>query len=415
MNRILIIGGGASGIAAAISAAKTNPSAQITILDGLDRIGKKILATGNGRCNLTNAQIAPGHYHTQSTSRLTELLADMPAERTLAFFRDLGLYCTEEDGGRIYPYSRQASMVLDVLELALRRHHIQVQYNCKVKSLSVQKKVFTAQTESGQIFRADAVILAAGGRAAPKQGTNGTSYPLALQMGHRYARLYPCLVPLRCGQQLAALKQLKGIRVICRATLLDGKQKLTEELGEVQLTDYGLSGIPALQLSCWMQKPVQEQAYTVRLDLFPDWQHNELRTALQQRIKQYPNDTLEDNLLGLIHKKLLFAALETLSLTPVSRPSSSLSRQDIDRLVSLLKGWDFPITGVQSWDHAQVTGGGVFLNEIDNRFRSLRQSGLFLAGEILDVVGDCGGYNLHWAWCSGMTAGEAAAEYIMHE
>ena len=415
MNRILIIGGGASGIAAAISAAKTNPSAQIIILDGLDRIGKKILATGNGRCNLTNAQIAPGHYHTQNTSRLTELLADMPAERTLAFFRDLGLYCTEEDGGRIYPYSRQASMVLDVLELALRRHHIQVQYNCKVKALSVQKKVFTAQTEAGQIFRADAVILAAGGRAAPKQGTNGTSYPLALQMGHRYARLYPCLVPLRCGQQLAALKQLKGIRVICRATLLDGKQKLTEELGEVQLTDYGLSGIPALQLSCWMQKPVQEQAYTVRLDLFPDWQHNELRTALQQRIKQYPNDTLEDNLLGLVHKKLLFAALETLSLTPVSRPSSSLSRQDIDRLVSLLKGWDFPITGVQSWDHAQVTGGGVFLNEIDNRFRSLRQSGLFLAGEILDVAGDCGGYNLHWAWCSGMTAGEAAAEYIMHE
>lgn len=415
MNRILIIGGGASGIAAAISAAKTNPSAQITILDGLDLIGKKILATGNGRCNLTNAQIAPGHYHTQNTSRLNELLADMPAERTLAFFRELGLYCTEEDGGRIYPYSRQASMALDVLELALQRYRISVQYNCKVKSISVEKKVFTVQTESGQTFCADAVILAAGGRAAPKQGTSGTSYPLALQLGHRYARLYPCLVPLRCGQQTAMLKQLKGIRVICRATLLDGTQKLTEELGEVQLTDYGLSGIPALQLSCWMQKPIQEQVYTVRLDLFPDWQHNELRAILQQRIKQYPNDTLEKNLLGLINKKLLFAALETLSLTPVSRLSSSLSRQDIDRLVSLLKGWDFPITGVQSWDHAQVTGGGVFLNEIDNRFRSLRQSGLFLAGEILDVVGDCGGYNLHWAWCSGMAAGEAAAEYIMHE
>ena len=126
----------------------------------LDRIGKKILATGNGRCNLTNAQISPGHYHTQNTARLNDLLADMPAERPLAFFRELGLYCTEEDRGRIYPYSRQASMVLDVLKLALQRHHIQVQHNCKVKSLSVQKKVFTAQTESGQIFHADAVILA---------------------------------------------------------------------------------------------------------------------------------------------------------------------------------------------------------------------------------------------------------------
>ena len=214
MNRILIIGGGASGMAAAISAAQANPSAQITILDGLDRIGKKILATGNGRCNLTNAQIAPGHYHTQNTARLNELLADMPAERPLTFFRELGLYCTEEDRGRIYPYSRQASMVLDVLRLALRRYHIQIQQNCTVRSLSVDKKVFTAQTESGKTFCADAVILAAGGRAAPKQGTNGTSYPLALQMGHRYARLYPCLVPLRCGQQTSMFKQLKGIRVI---------------------------------------------------------------------------------------------------------------------------------------------------------------------------------------------------------
>ena len=186
-------------------------------------------------------------------------------------------------------------------------------------------------------------------------------------------------------------------------------------MGEVQLTDYGLSGIPALQLSCWMNKPIQEQAYTVRLDLFPDWQHNELRSILQQRIKQYPTDKIEDNLLGLINTKLLFAALETLHLTPIDRPSSSLKRQDIDALVSLLKGWDFPITGIQTWDHAQVTGGGVFLNEIDNRFRSVKQPGLFLAGEVLDIAGDCGGYNLHWAWCSGITAGEAAAEYITHE
>lgn len=306
-------------------------------------------------------------------------------------------------------------MVLDVLRLALRRYHIQIQQNCTVRSLSVDKKVFTAQTESGKTFCADAVILAAGGRAAPKQGTNGTSYPLALQMGHRYARLYPCLVPLRCGQQTGMLKQLKGIRVICRATLFDGKQKLTEELGEVQLTDYGLSGIPALQLSCWMNKPIQEQAYTVRLDLFPDWaaQRTAQHFAAARQAVSHRQDRGQS---ARTHQqKLLFAALETLHLTPIDRPSSSLKRQDIDALVSLLKGWDFPITGVQTWDHAQVTGGGVFLNEIDNRFRSVKQPGLFLAGEVLDIAGDCGGYNLHWAWCSGITAGEAAAEYIAHE
>lgn len=408
MNRLLIIGGGAAGMAAAIRAAQTNPEAQITILEGLDRVGKKILATGNGRCNLTNAYITPEHYHSQDPARLEQLLSRMDTQRTLTFFQSIGLYCTEEDMGRIYPYCKQAAMVLDILLLALQRYHIHVVCNCRVTDITASKKGFTVTAENGTTYRGDAVILTAGGRAAPKQGTSGTSYPLAVKMGHRYARLYPCLVPLQCRSNV--LKGLKGIRVICHTALYRGKQKLSEELGEIQLTDYGLSGIPALQLSCWMDN--KDADYTARLDLFPDWSYDDLRSLIQQRIREFPNEPLETFLLGLIHKKILYAVCKTCSLEPLSRTAGSLSRQEMDLLVSTLKGWKFPVTGTLSWDHAQVTGGGVFLQEINDDFSSRRQPGFYLAGEILDVAGDCGGYNLHWAWCSGMAAGEAAAQWI---
>lgn len=412
MNRITIIGGGAAGMAAAICAAQTNPDAHITILEGLDRVGKKILATGNGRCNLTNEYILPEHYHTQEPERLKSLLSSMQYTRTLDFFQSIGLYCTTEDMGRVYPYCKQAAMVLDVLLLALKRYHIHTICGSPVVDISTNKKSFVITTENKQTYRSDAVILTAGGRAAPKQGTSGTSYPLAVKMGHRYARLYPCLAPIQCKSNV--LKGLKGIRVTCQSTLYRGKQKLSEELGEIQLTDYGLSGIPALQLSCFMNIPAKETDYTINLDLFPDWNYNDLRALIQQRIRQYPEEMLEHFLLGLIQKRILYAIFKTLSMEPLSRPASSLSRQEIDRLVSTLKGWKFPVTGTLSWEQAQVTGGGVFLSEIDDDFASCRQRGLYFAGEILDVAGDCGGYNLHWAWCSGIAAGRAAAKYVSY-
>lgn len=408
MNHIIIIGGGAAGIAAALSAAQQNPNAQITILESLDRIGKKILATGNGRCNLTNEYITLGHYHTQQPNRLQKLLQDMTSERVIDFFQSLGLYCISEDMGRVYPYCRQASMVLDILLLALQHSNVQIICSSKVTSIMHKKKSYIIQTEQGQIFHSDAVILTAGGKAAPKQGSTGSGYPLAVSLGHHYIKLYPCLVPLQCKN--TALKGLKGIRVHCRAVLFTGQDKLTEELGEVQFTDYGLSGIPALQLSCYLNR--ENADYAVTLDLLPDWNYNDLRLLIQQRIKKYPNDTLETFLLGLINKRVLFAVLKTLSIEPLSRTASTLSKRDIDRLASALKSWKFPVTGTLSWDHAQVTGGGIALNEINDDFSSIYHAGFYLAGEILDVAGDCGGYNLHWAWCSGMTAGKSAAIFV---
>lgn len=410
MNRICIIGGGAAGITAALSAAQENPHAQITILEGLDRIGKKILATGNGRCNLTNETISPEHYHTRQPERLAQLLGDMPTSRTLDFFQSIGLYCTTEEMGRIYPYCRQASMVLDVLLLALQRAGIQVICGCKVNHLVPQKNGWTIQTEQGQEFHADAVILTTGGKAAPKQGSTGSGYPIAVRLGHHYSKLYPCLVPLQCKSPV--LKGLKGIRINCNAKLYEGKKKRAEEFGEIQLTDYGLSGIPALQLSCCLEDFTKGADYSVSLDIFPDWSYDTLHALIRQRIRQYPQDTLEAFLLGLVNKRILFALCKTLRIEPLSRTAETLTKQEIDQLVSACKGWKFPITGTLAWDHAQVTGGGIALDEIRDDFSSIYQRGLYLAGEILDVAGDCGGYNLHWAWCSGMTAGKAAAGFV---
>lgn len=404
MKEIVVIGGGAAGIAAALSAAMAAPSARVTLLEGLDRVGKKILATGNGRCNLTNAHISPERYHSASPKALERLLASMPAERALDFFSALGLRCAAEEQGRIYPYSRQASTVLDVLLLALKHGGVQVICSARISSLTRTAKGFQIRAESGKTWRADTVILTAGGKASPKQGSDGSGYPLALQLGHSCTPLYPCLVALKCASPL--LKGLKGIRAHLRATLyLDGQAK-AEEVGELQFTDYGLSGIPAFQLSCHLgARPKSAQ---VGLDFFPDCSEMELARFIRDRISATPGEALETFLPGLIAKKLLYAVMKSASLDPLSRPAASLSPSEIKRLARYLKDWRFTVTGTLDWSSAQVTGGGIPLDEIGMDFASKRCTGLYLAGEILDAAGDCGGYNLHWAWCSGIIAGRAA-------
>ncbi|MCC8100154.1 MAG: aminoacetone oxidase family FAD-binding enzyme [Clostridiales bacterium] len=406
MKRILIVGGGAAGLAAALSAAEANPSAQITVLEGLDRVGKKLLATGNGRCNLTNAHITPTHYHSSQPEELARLVSAMPTEKTLSFFASLGLSCAEEEQGRIYPYCRQASMVVDVLLLALERSRVRVACGSKVSAILRDGAGFQVKTEAGQVCRGDAVILTAGGRAAPKQGTDGSGYGLARRLGHRYAPLYPCLVPITCDAP--HWKGLKGIRAQGRVTLLHNGQAVAAETGELQCAEYGLSGIPAFQLSCYLGP--DPKGYQLSVDLLPDWTEEDLVGMMEERCSRFPETPLERFLLGLVHKRLLYAVMNAADIGPLSRPAGSLTLEERRALARGLKGWQLPVTGTLGWAQAQVTGGGILLSEVDERFASRRCPGLYLAGEVLDAVGDCGGYNLHWAWCSGRTAGAAAAE-----
>ena len=410
MKHILVIGGGAAGMAAAITAARENPSIRVTIVERMDRVGKKILATGNGRCNLTNMGASFAHFYSSDKGTLKRALEGMTPAVVLDFFTSLGLLCQEEEEGRVYPYCKQASMVLDVLLHALERLNITVRCGCTVTGIGRNKGKYAVKTADSQTMTADAVILTCGGRAAPKLGSDGSGYTLVKALGHSCTALYPALVAFKCDMN--GLGGLKGIRAEAGLTLLAGDHLLGKEVGEVQFTEYGLSGIPAMQLSGRLSRLRKGERCTALVDLFPDWDHEALFRNLKAR--QKTQDTLETLLLGTVHKRLAYAVLKSAGLQPLSRSAASLNNGELHRLVDTLKAWPFPVTGTQGWDNAQVTGGGVPLGEMDiATMASKLQPGLYLAGEVLDVAGDCGGFNLHWAWCSGIRAGKAAAKAVM--
>lgn len=406
--KIAIIGGGASGIAAALSAAEENPYAHITILERLDKIGKKILATGNGHCNMTNENMCADHYYSENTATAKKLLSEMPVEKVLSFFENIGLYTMTDDAGRIYPYCRQASMVLDILLLALKRKNINIVCGFKAEDIEFSKNKFAIKSQTGDIFRADKVIISAGGKAAPKQGTDGSGYRLAKKMGHTYTYIFPSLVAMECDSKV--FKGFKGIRVMGGLSLFINGKKAGYDYGEIQLTDYGVSGIPAMQLSCLLKKHAIEKQAQIGIDFFPEKTVEELKKIITSRIKKYPDETLENLFLGLLHKNIMYAVLKQADTFPLSRKAQSLTPKETEKIISLLKMWKFNVKGTTGWDFAQVTGGGIPLDEIDENFQSKIIPNLYFTGEILDVTGQCGGYNLHWAWCSGMKAGKNAAK-----
>ncbi len=409
MRRIAVIGGGASGMAAAIQAAHTGRALgvplEITLLEKLPRVGKKLLATGNGRCNLTNSRIEPGRYTTGDPVLLGAVLDGLDARAILDFFGGLGLRCAEREAGRVYPMSNQASSVLDVLLGELARLGIRVECDFAVRSLRRAKGGWTLTDASGRQLGADRVILSAGGSAAPAFGTDGGGFALARALGHSVTALYPALVPLKTAGELA--KGLKGIRAVCTATLCRDGRAAARESGEVQFTEYGLSGIPIMQLSNRMEPA---DGWSVELDFFEADTAQSIAREIAQRAASRPDEQLETLLAGTVHKRVGFAAMKQAGLAPLSRANGSLCAQEIDRLAETLKRLRFAVTGTVGWAQAQTTGGGVPLGEIDPQtMESRRAPGVYLCGELLDAAGSCGGFNLHWAWATGLRAGAAAA------
>lgn len=400
---VAIAGAGASGLAAAVTAA--GAGARVLLMERMDRVGKKILATGNGRCNLTNLEISARHYHTRDRAALTEMLARMPAQKTLSFFEGLGLLCSMPEDGKIYPYCFQASMVLDCLLAAIRRRRVCTALKFDVAAVKPRGRDFAVLSVDGRCVTARCVILAGGGLAAPKLGGTGGLYQAARDLGHTVTPLYPCLVPIKCKNAFAG--GLKGIRVRARGVLTCAGRRLGEQTGEWLFTDYGLSGIPALQLSCLLWK--LDAPYEIQIDFFPDWKPERLAALLDAR--RGICETLEEWLLGTVPKRVGYAVMKSVGLAPLSRPVAGVDAAQTAALVRALKGWTFEVTGPLSWEQAQTTGGGVPLSEIDpETCMSRRRRGLFLTGELLDAAGNCGGYNLHWAWNTGILAGQAAVQ-----
>lgn len=407
MKKIIIVGGGASGLTAAIASASYGND--VTILERMDRVGKKILATGNGRCNLTNINTAQSFYHGESPSFIDKALEKFGVEATIAFFEQLGIEYKVEEGGKVYPYSDQASSVLDVLRYECERLHVNTICDAFITKIQKKDAGFLISTKNGDTYYCDSVIVACGGKSSPNLGSNGSGYELLTSFGHKLIATFPALVQLKLNGSF--FKVLKGVKFNGSAACIIDEKIIRKEYGELLFTDYGISGPPILQLSRIASKElINAGKCYLELDMFPNFSEEELLEKLRLRFSYSEDKSVDFSFVGLINKRLIPVILKEAGLSDIKLPCGFIKDWQIREICKILKSWQIEITGTNSWTEAQVTAGGIDTKDINpDTMESLLVSGLFVAGEILDIDGDCGGFNLQWAWCSGYIAGLYAA------
>lgn len=394
--KIGIIGAGASGMAAALAAAE-NPDVEVLVLERQSRVGRKLLATGNGRCNLTNLHALEGGYHGESPDFSQAALTRFSPEETLAWFRSLGLYTVVEPSGRVYPYSDQANSVVDVLRLAMDKPNITLVTGFTVEKIRREPEGFTLSSREDSYF-CHKVIVACGGLAGSKLGGTMSGYQLLGKLGHRSTRLRPALVQIKCGW--GGVVGLKGVRANCHVKILRDEALFAQSTGELQFTEMGLSGPVIFEISrdvCFGKGD-----WKARLDFLPEMSQEELEEMLLERKQR--NFPMEELLTGILHNRL--GRVLTKAAGIGGRQAGDLTREEIAQVCCTVKDFDIPLTEPLGMDSAQVTAGGVLTENFDPQtLESRLVPGLYACGEVLDVDGDCGGYNLQWAWSSGRTAG----------
>ncbi len=406
MGRVLVIGGGAAGLMAAIAAAEKGAS--VALWEGGGEPGKKILATGNGKCNFTNLRLSPQQFRTQCPALLEPLLATFSPEDAVSFFRELGVAPSARNG-YVYPRSEQAASIRDALVWRAKELAVQMECGRKVESLHRTEKGFLAQAGTCRM-QAEAVVLAAGGKAAPATGSDGSGYRLAQSLGHSLVPVTPALVQLTAKG--FPFRKVAGVRTQARIRLLAKGCVLSEDTGELQLTDYGISGIPVFQVSRFASQALEAGGHPeAQLDFFPEEEAETLRDAWRQRQQSHPAWRSGDFLNGLLPRKLAEALLSQAGIS-LEDTWGQIPEKKLERLLALCKQLTVEITGTKGFGSAQACAGGIPLTEVDASLESHLAPGLFLAGELLDVDGICGGYNLHWAWTSGRLAGQGAARYV---
>lgn len=404
MRTVAVIGGGASGMMAAVTAA--SEGARVILLEHKDRIGKKILSTGNGRCNFTNIHQEPICYHSEDPLFPWEVVEKFNAQAVISFFLQLGVY-SKNRNGYIYPNSDQASAVLDAFRMELDRLKVEIRTGVECREIRPGKKGFTILTDQEPV-RADRVILCAGSKAAPTTGSDGSGYDLAKKLGHRILPVLPALTALKCEEKF--FKSIAGVRANGSVSIWSGGECIAKDTGEIQLTDYGISGIPVFQVSRYASKLLYEKKETdAVLDFMPDFTKAQTDAFLRARAQTRPDKSAEMFLIGLFHKKLCDLWIR-LSEIPRQRKAEELNSDEIARLTDLIKEFRVRVRETNPYDKAQVCCGGVDTREVDpETLESVYVPGVYFAGEILDVDGMCGGYNLQWAWASGYVAGRAAS------
>lgn len=396
---IAIIGGGASGLVAGIAAARYGCN-NITILEKLPRVGKKILSTGNGRCNLTNSSISTDDYD-GDTELLSYISGDI--ENPEEFFSSLGLICKADDTGRVYPFSNAATSVLDALRFAADFAGIDTICEYSVTDIKKAKNCYIITNGETEV-RAKRVIIATGGKAAPSLGTTGEGYELSKKLGHSLTKLYPALAPIRTDVGL--VKSLKGLRVAADVSLLADGKIIDRQSGEVQFTDGALSGICIFNLSAKAAKYVGKGE--ISLDTAPTLSKEELYGIIKSSAEIRATLPCEELLTGIYHKRIGQAMLKKAGIA-FSKTCGEITSNEISLICTAAKDSRYSIKGVSDWSLAQITCGGIPASEVSDKLESLKSSGVYLCGEILNIQGKCGGYNLDWAWKSGYTAGMNAS------
>lgn len=394
---VCVIGGGAAGMLAALTAAENGH--RVLLLERQSRIGRKLLATGNGRCNLSNYHVSPAHYH-GGAGFCDFALSQFDVGETLQYFASLGLLTVSEASGRIYPMSNMAGSVLDVLRYALERPEIDLQTGQTVTAVRKMPEGFSVKTET-DTFSARCLILAAGGAAGSKVGGGMDGYRLAKSLGHHRTALYPSLVQLKTDPTYP--RALKGVKAQCGISICRGSQVLARNSGEVLFTEYGVSGPAIFDLSRSVSAGGSD--LTCLLNFFPDWEEAEVLHWLSQRQAAMAAHEASTLLTGSCHTRLGQMICKSAGFT--NQRAAGLTRDDLRRIARQATHFALPITGTCGFDQAQVTAGGLDTSEFDPRtLQSRLVPGLYACGELLDIDGDCGGYNLQWAWSSGRLAGK---------
>ncbi|MGI6172646.1 MAG: NAD(P)/FAD-dependent oxidoreductase [Christensenellales bacterium] len=409
---IAIIGGGASGMVAALRAKALLQGGNICILERQPRLGKKLLATGNGRCNITNMLSDRTYYH-GDPDFVVPALEKYPPSAVRDFFSSIGVETFEEDGGRVYPMGEQASSVLDALRLSLAEQDIEVQTECEVSRIAAQKGGFSLRCEKGDAVFARRVIVSAGGPASQNLGGTNLGTKLLAPLGHASLPCLPALVQLKTETE--PIRALKGIKYTGEISILVDGQVRRTETGEVLFTEYGVSGPPVLQLSRTASVAIAEgRRVFVRMKVLA-MTEDATYALLASRREAIPARSLEHFFAGLTNKRIGQTILKLAGAVPFSRPAQSLSEEELRRISRLLTGWELEVLGTQPLSQAQVTVGGLDTHLFSaHTMESKIVKGLYATGELLNIDGDCGGFNLQWAWASGLCAGENAARSL-HE
>ena len=397
LTDLIIVGGGAAGLACAVTAARRGLN--VLILERLDRVGKKLLATGNGRCNLMNVSSPryPG-----GGAFADQVLRQCGVEEQKAFWAALGLTLREEDGGRVYPSSGQASTVLDSLRLALTLHHVQVETGVHVTAVEQTKHGFIVESQERQ-YRARYVLIAGGGKAQPKLGSDGSAMELLRALGHRIHPCKPALTQIQTDTKPIA--GLTGIRVKADVSVMQGEKKLYQERGEVLFADYGVSGVCMMQCARY----AQQKGATLAINFLHGMGFADADAAfseLERRRCEWKALPMEQLLTGLCVPRLSSSLCKAAGIVWKDRVISSLKQNEIRVLVQEMQHFTLRVQGVKGFEQAQVTSGGADPTQFDSTTMESRLvPGLYAAGEVLDVDGDCGGYNLMFAFACGLIAG----------